>query len=96
MTENTMGDIVGLCEPDRVVGLLKVKSFVGITMHIDPKYLQSAFTFLNSLNKEACDVQIGISNSTPGGGFYIFLDEEREIAIGVAGRMGQTKESDNE
>ena len=94
MTENKRNEILGLCEPDGVVGLLKVKSFEGITMHMDPKYLQRAFDFLNSLEKETYDVQIGINNSVPRD-FYIFLDEECEIAIGIAGRKEQTKESSN-
>ena len=94
MSENERGDILGRYDLDGVVCLLKVKHFEGPTMHIDPKFLQIAFHHLKSLDKGAYDVQIGIRNSASGGGFYIFLDKEREIAIGVAGRIEQTEEKE--
>jgi hypothetical protein len=42
---------------------------------------------LTAFNKKRDDVQIGLSASLgSAGAFFIFLDEKREMAIGVMGR----------
>ena len=78
---------VGLANPKKVVGYMRIENFDGITMHVNPKYLNEMLFALTAFDNERKDVEIGISNDNEGSSaFFIFLDGEHKMAIGVAGR----------
>jgi len=78
---------LGLANPERVVGYMQIENFDGVTMHVDPKYLKEMLFALTVFDKKREDVEIGIANDNYGDtAFFIFLDGEHKMAIGVAGR----------
>ena len=78
---------VGLANPERIVGYMQTENFNGVSMHVDPKYLKEMLFALTAFDKKREDVEIGISNDNNGSSaFFIFLDGNREMAIGVVGR----------
>lgn len=87
MTKKKMELKLGLTNLECVVGFARVKNFDGVTMRINPKYLKEALTALTAFDKRREEVQIGITDKTEGGAFFLFLDNEREMAIVAKGRV---------
>lgn len=77
---------VVMSDCDNVVGLAQIKEVGGETMHINPEYLKRAIDMADALFENVNDIEIGISNETPGGVFFVFLNEKKEAALVVAGR----------
>ena len=88
MKSSNVGGIteVAMYDAENVVGFAKIKDFRGETMHINPVYLLNAMEMADALLEDVNDIEIGINNETPGGVFFILLNEKREAAIVVAGR----------
>lgn len=87
MTKKKMVLKLGLTDPENVVGFAQVKNFDGVTMRINPKYLKEALSALTAFDKARDEVQIGITDKLTGGAFFLFLDNEHEMAIAAKGRV---------
>lgn len=86
MTGKKMVLKLGLSDPEHVVGFAQVKNFDGVLMRVNPKYLKEALTALTELDETRDEVQIGITDKLTGGAFFLFLDDEHEMAIAAMGR----------
>jgi hypothetical protein len=72
-----------------ILGIAAIKNFGGETMHINPVHLKRAFDIANVIfdDEYRNDVEIGINKQNPGGTFFLFLNEKKEAAIVVAGKL---------
>lgn len=80
---------VAMSDCDNIVGLARISHFRGETMHINPEYLKRAIEMADALFENVNDIEIGISNETPGGAFFILLNKKRAAALVVAGRLSE-------
>ena len=80
---------IGISNPECTVGFGQVKGFDGTVMIIDPQRMKEALFALIAFDKNRDHIEIGITDKVPGGAFFIFLDEKREMAIITMGRIEQ-------